>query len=121
MLRKSMILVPVALVGALPFAAYAERLSQSELAMFQGAGVSAQQAGETALQTHAGRLASVVFGDEDGRAAYEAVVVGADGQPWSVRIDAATGDVFASALTSDMQDHADAADHEDDDTETNDD
>ena len=124
MLRKTVILVPAALLGVLPLAAAAERLGPAELALFQGATLSAQQAGNAALQTHAGALASIVFGDEDGRAAYEAVVVGTDGQAWTVKIDAATGEVFASALSSDMQDHADNAQALDDhgaDGETDDD
>lgn len=54
----------------------------------------------------------MTFGDENGRAAYEAVVIGSDGQPWTVPIDAKSGEVFASALSSAMEDHQDGADGE---------
>lgn len=109
MLRKTMILLPAALIGALPFAALAERMDQSELDLFRTATLTLQQAGDAALHAHAGTLAAVTFGDEDGRAAYEAVVVGKDGKPWTVLVDAKTGEAFASALSSDMKDHKDGA------------
>ncbi|MEC3862080.1 PepSY domain-containing protein [Mesobacterium sp. TK19101] len=123
MLRKTMILLPAALLGALPFAASAETMDQSELDMFRSASLTIQQASDAALQAHAGTLAAVAFGDENGRAAYEAVVIGGDGQPWTVLIDANTGNVFASALSSSMDDHddeGDGPDDEDQDGETND-
>lgn len=123
MLRKTMILLPAALLGALPFAASAETMGQSELDMFRSASLTIQQASDAALQAHAGTLAAVAFGDENGRAAYEAVVIGGDGQPWTVLIDAKTGEVFASALSSSMNDHEDQGDSQDEeghDGETND-
>ena len=91
--------------------------------MFRSASLTIQQAGDAALQAHAGTLAAVAFGDENGRAAYEAVVIGSDGQPWTVLIDAKTGEVFASALSSSMdddEDQGDGQDEEDHDGETND-
>jgi hypothetical protein len=123
MLRKTMILLPAALLAALPFAASAETMEQSELDMFRSASLTIQQAGDAALQAHAGTLEAVAFGDENGRAAYEAMVIGGDGQPWTVLIDAKTGEVFASALSSSMDDHedqGDGQDEEDQDGETND-
>ena len=123
MLRKTILLLPAALLGALPFAASAETMDQSELDMFRSASLTIQQASDAALQAHAGTLAAVAFGDENGRAAYEAVVIGGDGQPWTVLIDAKTGEVFASAPSSSMDDHedqGDGQDEEDHDGETND-
>ena len=123
MLRKTMILLPAALLGALPFAASAETMDQGELDMFRSASLTIQQAGDAALQAHAGTLAAVAFGDENGRAAYETVVIGGDAQPWTILIDAKTGEVFASALSSSMDDHedqGDGQDEEDQDGETND-
>jgi len=123
MLRKILIFLPAALLGALPFAASAETMDQSELDMFRSASLTIQQASDAALQAHAGTLAAVAFGDENGRAAYEAVVIGGDGQPWTVLIDAKTGEVFASALSSSMDDHEDQGDSQDEeghDGETND-
>ena len=123
MLRKTMILLPAALLGDLPFAASAETMDRTELAMFRTASLTISQAGDLALQAHTGTLAAIAFGDENGRAAYEAVVIGGDGQPWTVLIDAKTGEVFASALSSSMDDHedqGDGQDEEDHDGETND-
>jgi len=122
--RKTMILFPAALLGALPFVASAETMDQGEVEMFRGASLTVQQAGDAALRVRAGTLAAVTFGDENGRAAYEAVVIGSDGLPWTVLIDARSGEVFASALSSAMEDHADSARAEeedgDQDRETND-
>ncbi len=122
MLRKTLILFPVALLGILPFAASAETMNQGELDMFRSASLTIQQAGDAALKAHSGTLAAVTFGDENGRAAYEAVVIGSDGQSWTVFIDAKSGEVFASALSSTMEDHADGAEGEngEQDGETND-
>ena len=123
MLRKTVILLPAALLGALPLAASAETMDQSELDMFRSASLTISQASDAALQAHAGTVAAVAFGDENGRAAYEAVVIGSDGQPWTVLIDAKTGEVFASALSSYMDDHedqGDGQDEEDHDGEMND-
>lgn len=116
MLRKTMILLPAALLGALPFAASAETMNQSEIDMFRSAALTIQQAGDAALKAHAGTLATIAFGDENGRAAYEAVVIGSDGQPWTVLIDAKTGEVFASALASSMDDHEDQGEGQDGET-----
>lgn len=96
MLRKTMIRFPAALIRALPFAASAETMGQSEIEMFRSASLTIQQAGDADLKAHSRTLAAVAFGDENGRAAYEAVVIGSDGQPGTVQIDAKSGEVFAS-------------------------
>ena len=114
MLHKTMILIPVALFGTLPFAASAETMSAAEIEMFNSATLTLQQAGDTALQTHPGKLASVDFGADDSRAGYYVAVVGNDGQPWTVMIDAQTGEVYASGLSSAMEDGADVQ-HDDSD------
>lgn len=115
MLRNPKILLPAALLGALPFAASAEIMDRSELDMFRNAQVTMQQAGETAVQAHPGDLAAIVFGDEDGRAAYRAMVVGKDGESWTMLIDAQSGEIFASGKSSAMQDHEDHAKGQDND------
>lgn len=125
MTLRMMILFPAALIGTLPLMALAETMDQTEVDLFHTATVSLTQAGETALKAHDGTLAAISFGDEDGRAAYEAVVIGADGQPWTVLVDAKSGEVFASAISSAMNDHEDGKKgHEegddDGDGETND-
>ena len=53
MLRKTILLLPAALLGALPFAASAETMDQSELDMFRSASVTISQASDAALQAHA--------------------------------------------------------------------
>ena len=114
MLRKTMILFPAALVAALPFAAMAETMSQSELQMLNGAKLSLAEAGDAALAAQPGKLAEVSFDDEHkDRATWEAVVIAEDGQSWPLMIDAANGDVFDKALSSDMEDDDDG--EEDDD------
>lgn len=111
MLRKTMMIFPAALAAALPFAAMAETMSQSELQRFDSATLSLQQAGDAALAAQQGRLAEVSFDDEqNGRAAWEAVVIGANGKSWTVMIDATSGEVFGKALSSDKDD-----DHEGED------
>ncbi|WP_027256037.1 PepSY domain-containing protein [Leisingera aquimarina] len=87
--RTSKIFLPAVLLAALPFAASAETMDQSELDMFRSASLTISQAGDAALQAHAGTLAAVAFGGENGRAAYEAVVIGGDGQPWTKKITTA--------------------------------
>lgn len=124
MFRKTLLILPVAMVGVLPLLASAETLAGRELTMFNAASVTLTQAGNAAMQAHPGALSSVAFGDEDGRAAFAAVVVGTDGEPWTVLVDAQSGDVFASARTSAMQDPedgAEAAADNHDDGETQDD
>ena len=114
MTKKALILLPAALVVALPFAASAEAMDAAELDMFSAASLTLQQASDAALQAHSGMLAAVAFGEENGRATYEAVVVGSDGQPWTILMDANTGEIFASGLSSSMDDEeGDGQDHED--------
>ncbi|WP_158971113.1 PepSY domain-containing protein [Chachezhania sediminis] len=117
------LIIPAALLGALPFAAAAgtEMPEIKEYPLARDAAVSLQDAGQAAQAAHPGDLAAVVFGDEDGRLAWEAIVVDPDGTLWTVLIDAADGQVFASAATSAM--NGDAEDHEDghEDGETDDD
>lgn len=107
MFRKTMILIPAALVAALPFAVSADGMDRSELELFRSATVTLSQAGETALNAHPGALAEIEFDDEDGRATWEAKVIGTDGQTTKVMIDANTGEVFASAQSSDRKDRDD--------------
>ncbi len=112
----SKFLIPAIFVGALPLAAVAEVPELQEFGLARDAAVSLQSAGETALNTHPGKLAAVIFGDEDGRLAWEAIVVGQDGEPWSVLIDAKDGQVFASAAASSKYED-DQDDHEDGETD----
>lgn len=105
---KSLALISVALLGVAGAAAVAEPMDHAEAEMFRSAKVSLQQASDTAVRAHAGSLAGIVFNDEDGRGVYEATVVEEGGAPWTVKIDANTGVVLASGLTSMMQgDHPD--------------
>jgi hypothetical protein len=123
MLAKTIILVPAALLGAIPIAASADTMNQTEVEPIRATSLTLQQARDVALKAHPGTLAAVTFGDEGGRAAYQAVVVGSDGKPWTALVDAGTGNVFAPALSSATEDHADGAKVEasDGDGETDDD
>lgn len=97
-----------ALVATLPLTAgaagYDETDMGAEAQMALAAQVSLQQAGDLALAQHAGQLAAIGFNDENGRGVYEAVVVGADGQSWIVKLDANSGDVLGQGLASLMDD-----------------
>ena len=104
MLRKTMTLLSAALMTALPLATVAETLRPSEVQMLNNSMVSLQQAADAALVARQGRLAALSFDDENDRAAWEAVVIAPDGQSWTVMIDANSGDVFASGLSSGMGD-----------------
>ena len=121
--KLSLILGAAAMTATLPLVAAAEPMDHAEAQMFQHAGISLQQAGQSAIQQHQGALAAVSFNDEDGRGIYEATVVGTDGHPWTVKIDAANGHVLASGATAMMgNDHRDTAQAEqgDGDGETDD-
>ena len=124
MAPKTLILASTALLAALPMVAQAEPMDRAEAQMFRSSALSLRQAGEVALKQHGGDLAAVVFNDEDGRGVFEATVVGSDGTPWTVKIDAKSGDVLASGLTAMMTgDHPDdhPAGHEEKDGEFDDD
>jgi hypothetical protein len=105
MTRKADLLaVIVAALGMTPMMVSAEQTNASEKALFQGAMVSLQTAGETALSTHAGTLASVQFNDENGTGVYEALVLDANGMTWMVKVDAMTGLVLAQGQAAVMDD-----------------
>ncbi|MGB5559814.1 MAG: PepSY domain-containing protein, partial [Paracoccaceae bacterium] len=105
MTRKAKLLaVSIAALGLTPLMASAEQTNPSESALFQNATISLQTAGETALSTHAGTLASVQFNDENGTGVYEALVVDADGMSWMVKVDAMTGRVLAQGQAALMDD-----------------
>ncbi|WP_413207727.1 PepSY domain-containing protein [Rhodospirillum sp. A1_3_36] len=117
MLTKPLFATVATVAFAVPLIAQAEPMDRAEAQMFQSATLSLEQAGQSALKVHAGDLAAVAFNDEDGRGVYEATVVGADGEPWTVKVDAKSGDVLASGMTALMVgDHPDGTpldDHED--------
>ncbi|MCC0064934.1 MAG: PepSY domain-containing protein [Defluviimonas sp.] len=110
MTNKRMILLPAALAAMLPFVALAETMSPDEQKLLDSAKLTLQQAADAALKAQQGKLAEVSFHDESKRAAFEAVVIAADGQSWTVMIDANTGEIFDKALTSDMKDKHDGED-----------
>jgi len=108
MTKPLFLLTSATLVVVTPLLAHAEPMDRAEAQMFQSATVSLEQAGQSALKVHTGDLAAVSFNDEDGRGIYETTVVGADGEPWTVKIDAKTGEILASGVTAMMLgDHPD--------------
>ena len=68
------------------------------------------EAGKIALREVPGTLAAIGFNDENGKGVYEAMVIGADGQPSIVKIDADTGAVLGKGLAAYFDDEDD--DHE---------
>ncbi|MEC3863108.1 PepSY domain-containing protein [Mesobacterium sp. TK19101] len=74
--------------------------AMTEAQMFQAAKVSLDQASQIALKEVPGTLAAIGFNDENGKGVYEAMVIGADGQPTLVKIDADAGTVLGKMLAS---------------------
>jgi uncharacterized membrane protein YkoI len=66
-------------------------------------------AGALAVQSHAGLLSSVVFGDENGKGVFEAEVLDAQGQFFTIKIDAATGQILAQGAADMMEEQADGS------------
>lgn len=79
----------------------------SEAQMFQAAKVTLDQASQIALKEVPGTLAAIGFNDENGKGVYEAMIVGADGQPSIVKIEADSGAVVGKGLASYFDDESD--------------
>ncbi|KEO55035.1 PepSY domain-containing protein [Thioclava pacifica] len=84
--------------------------AMTEAQMFQAAKVKLDEAGKIALREVPGTLAAIGFNDENGKGVYEAMVIGADGQPSIVKIDADTGAVLGKGLAANFDDED--GDHE---------
>lgn len=84
--------------------------AMTEAQMFQAAKVKLDEAGKIALREVQGTLAAIGFNDENGKGVYEAMVIGADGQPSIVKIDADTGAVLGKWLAANFDDED--GDHE---------
>lgn len=113
MKRTIVPLTAAALFAVTPLALMAETNDTAdagaEAQMALAAGVSLQEAQDLALAQHAGTVAAIGFNDENGRGVYEAVVIGADGQPWLVKLDADTGEMLGQGLAALMDDEGDGA------------
>lgn len=121
MTRKSRLFaVSLIALGMVPVMASAEQSNAAEIALLRSATVTVQSAGATALGAHTGVLAEVQFSDEDGTGIFEAVVVGADGVEWMVKVDAMTGTVVAQGPATAMDDQQHGDDDGDADSEHND-
>jgi uncharacterized membrane protein YkoI len=123
MLKSKLAAFSLAAFGLAPMMVAAETPDAGEVALFQSAKIDIQAAGKVALDSHAGKLAGVQFGDEDGTGVFDALVVDADGTPWLVRVDAMTGNVLAegkaAVMGDDLEDH-DSAEAGDDESEIED-
>lgn len=104
MRRKTTILFLAAQRGTPPVATSAKTMDLSVREAGGSASLTIRKAGEAAFQAYAGTLAAMVSGGENGRAACGAVVIVRDRQLSTVRTDAGTGQAFASALSSSMDD-----------------
>lgn len=111
MKRKTLIITTAALLATMPLTAGAAGMDDTELGsdaqMALAANLSLQQASDLALAQHPGELAAIGYNDENGRGVFEATVIGKDGQPWLVKLDANTGDVLGQGLASLMDDEGD--------------
>lgn len=95
--------------------------AMTEAQMFQAAKVKLEDAAKIALREVPGTLAAIGFNDENGKGVYEAMVIGADGQPSIVKIDADTGAVLGKGLAANFDDedgeHEKGGEHGDNDGE----
>lgn len=107
MLQKTTLLFRDALQSPPGFAAPAETMDWIEPEKFGGASVPNRQTIGLALQCIASTFAGIAFGEENCRAACEAVEIGGDGRLRTVLIGAKTGEVFASAVSSSIGDNED--------------
>ncbi len=122
-LKSRLAVFSLAAFGLAPMLASAEAPDAAEVALFQSAKIDVQAAEKAALEIHAGKLAGVQFGDEDGTGVFDALVIDADGTPWLVKMDAMTGKVLAQGKAAVMGDDAedrDSAEVDDDESETQD-
>lgn len=113
-------------LAALPIAALADTNPEtSEAALLSGAKLTLADAGALAVQSYAGTLSGVVFGDENGKGVFEAEVLDAQGKFWTIKIDAVTGEILAQGSSDMMEEQADGGKDVDpqdgSDGETNDD
>lgn len=109
--RKTLVITTAALLATLPLTAGAAGMDDTGLGtdaqMARAANLSLQEASDLALAQHPGELAAIGYSDEDGRGAFEATVIGADGRPWLVKLDANTGEVLGQGLASLTDDEGD--------------
>lgn len=116
MKRKTLVITTAALLATMPLMASAAGMDDTELGadarVAMATNLSLQEASDRALAQHAGRLAAIGFNDENGRSVFEAMIIGADGKPWLVKIDANTGEVLGQGLASLMDDEGDGENHD---------
>jgi|TARA_R110002072_G_scaffold138912_2_gene282416 uncharacterized membrane protein YkoI len=87
--------------------ALAETDDAKEMAMFSEAQFDIQKALTVALDAMDGKIASIEFESEDGKAVYEAVAVAPDGAMTEILIDANDGTVIAQGPYGDDDDEED--------------
>tara|TARA_R110002020_G_scaffold98861_16_gene235111 strand:- start:98 stop:445 length:348 start_codon:yes stop_codon:yes gene_type:complete len=89
-MKRSLSITALVLAGAVAAAgmAFAETTDAQETVMFSEAKIDMQQALTIAMNGLDGKVSSIEFESEDGRAIYEAVAVSADGSLSEIVIDA---------------------------------
>jgi uncharacterized membrane protein YkoI len=108
-MKRMISLTALIAAGAVALAgmAFAETENGKEMTMFSGAQIDIQQALTVALDGMDGKIASIEFESEDGKAAYEAIAVASDGSMTEILIDANDGTVIAQGPYKDDDDEED--------------
>jgi len=108
-MKRMISLTTVIAAGAVAIAgmARAETENSKEMTLFSKAQIDIQKALTVALEGVDGKIASIEFESEDGRAVYEAVAVSPDGAMTEILIDANDGSVIAQGPYMDDDDEED--------------
>ncbi|UWR34950.1 PepSY domain-containing protein [Sulfitobacter sp. W027] len=108
-MKRMISLTTVIAAGAVAIAgiARAETENSKEMTLFSEAQIDIQKALTVALEVVDGKIASIEFEGEDGKAVYEAVAVSPDGAMTEILIDANDGSVIAQGPYMDDDDEED--------------
>ena len=108
-MKRMISLTTVIAAGAVAMAgmARAETENAKEMTLFSEAQIDIQKALTVALEGVDGKIASIEFESEDGKAVYEAVAVSPDGATTEILIDANDGSVIAQGPYMDDDDEED--------------
>ncbi|MEP2952779.1 MAG: PepSY domain-containing protein [Sulfitobacter sp.] len=108
-MKRMISLTTLIAAGAVAMAgmALAETENAKEMTLFSVAQIDIQKALTIALEGVDGKITSIEFESEDGKAVYEAVAVAPDGSMTEILIDANDGSVIAQGPFMDDDDEKD--------------
>lgn len=108
-MKRMISLTALIAAGAVAMAgmALAETENAKEMTLFSVAQIDIQKALTIALEGVDGKITSIEFESEDGKAVYEAVAVAPDGSMTEILIDANDGSVIAQGPFMDDDDEKD--------------